>query len=99
MTAPAAAPQPAFPPPAAPPRPAPPHPASPPAAAQPAPPPAPAPLNLRALLEEMVARGASDLHLTAGERAKLRVDGDLVNAAPEQVLAPRDTRALAQRGR
>jgi twitching motility protein PilT len=57
--------------------------------------PAPAPLNLRALLEEMVARGASDLHLTAGERAKLRLDGELVNAAPEQVLGPRDTMALA----
>ena len=80
----AAAPQPAYAPPAAPAA-APPH----------APPPAPTPLNLRALLEEMVARGASDLHLTAGERAKLRLDGDLVNAAPEQVLGPRDTMALA----
>ena len=80
----AAAPQPAFAPPAAPAAPAP-H----------APSQAATPLNLRALLEEMVARGASDLHLTAGERPKLRVDGDLVNAAPEQVLGPRDTMALA----
>jgi len=53
------------------------------------------PLNLRALLEEMVSKGASDLHLTAGERPKLRVDGDIVNASVEQVLTPRDTMALA----
>ena len=63
------------------------------AAAAPPTPPA-APLNLRTLLEEMVARGASDLHVTAGERPKLRVDGELVNAAGP-VLAPRDTMALA----
>jgi twitching motility protein PilT len=61
----------------------------------PAAPPAPAPLNLRSLLEEMVSRGASDLHLTAGERPKLRVDGDIVNAGVEQTLTPRDTMALA----
>ncbi|HEY0776337.1 MAG TPA: type IV pilus twitching motility protein PilT [Gemmatirosa sp.] len=54
----------------------------------------PAPPNLRTLLEEMVARGASDLHVTAGERPKLRVDGELVNAAGA-VLTPRDTMALA----
>src|SRR5689334_8260749 len=52
-------------------------------------------LNLRTLLEEMVARNASDLHLTAGERPKLRVDGDIVNASWEGTLAPRDTLALA----
>ena len=33
-------------------------------------------LNLRALLEEMIQRDASDLHITAGESPKLRVDGD-----------------------
>src|SRR5438067_2620750 len=53
------------------------------------------PLNLRALLEEMVSKGASDLHLSAGERPKLRVDGDIVNASAEHVLTPRDTVALA----
>src|ERR671920_266910 len=53
------------------------------------------PLNLRALLEEMVSKGASDLHLTAGERPKLRVDGDIVNASADQTLTPRDTMALA----
>src|SRR5688572_4796257 len=30
-------------------------------------------VNLRALLEEMIERDASDLHITAGERAKLRI--------------------------
>jgi len=34
-------------------------------------------INLRALLEEMIEKEASDLHITAGERAKLRVDGDM----------------------
>src|SRR5207253_2647337 len=52
-------------------------------------------LNLRALLEEMVSRNASDLHVTAGERPKLRVDGEIVNASVEQTLTPRDTMALA----
>ena len=31
-------------------------------------------VNLRPLLEEMIERNASDLHITAGEQAKLRVD-------------------------
>jgi twitching motility protein PilT len=52
-------------------------------------------LNLRALLEEMVSRNASDLHITAGERPKVRVDGEIVNTSVEQVLTPRDTMALA----
>ena len=54
-----------------------------------------APLNLRALLEEMIARDASDLHITAGERPKLRVDGEIVNAAYDGVLGPKDTLQLA----
>ncbi|MGH7546268.1 MAG: type IV pilus twitching motility protein PilT [Gemmatimonadota bacterium] len=52
-------------------------------------------LNLRALLEEMVDRGASDLHITAGDRPKLRVDGEIVNASVDYVLTPRDTLSLA----
>jgi twitching motility protein PilT len=52
-------------------------------------------LNLRSLLQEMTQRGASDLHLTVGNPAKLRVDGDLVNSHITQVLAPKDTLALA----
>ncbi len=52
-------------------------------------------LNLRALLEEMLSREASDLHLTAGERPKIRVDGEIVNTSVEEVLTPRDTMSLA----
>jgi twitching motility protein PilT len=59
-----------------------------------APPEAAAGLNLRSLLEEMIRRGASDLHVTAGDRVKLRVDGTIVNSAAEQVLTPKDTLQL-----
>jgi twitching motility protein PilT len=52
-------------------------------------------VNLRALLDEMIARRASDLHITAGERPKLRVDGQIVNAATEHVLTPKDTLHIA----
>jgi len=53
------------------------------------------PVSLRPLLDEMIERGASDLHITAGDRPKLRVDGDIVNSSVEHVLAPRDTLQLA----
>lgn len=52
-------------------------------------------ISLRTLLDEMIARGASDLHVTAGDRAKFRVDGAIVNSTMEHVLAPRDTLQLA----
>jgi twitching motility protein PilT len=52
-------------------------------------------INLRGLLEEMVSRNASDLHIVAGERPKLRVDGDITNASVEHTLAPKDTLQLA----
>jgi twitching motility protein PilT len=52
-------------------------------------------VNLRALLEEMIRRGASDLHLTAGERPKLRIDGDIVNSSVDHVLSAKDTLQLA----
>ena len=52
-------------------------------------------VNLRSLLEEMIERNASDLHVTAGERAKLRVDGEIVNSSAEFVLSPKDTLQLA----
>ena len=51
--------------------------------------------NLRALLEEMIEKEASDLHITAGERPKLRVDGDITNSSVEEVLTPKDTLQLA----
>ena len=53
------------------------------------------PVNLRALLEEMIRRGASDLHLTVGERPKLRIDGSIVNSSVNHVLTAKDTLQLA----
>ena len=53
------------------------------------------PINLRALLEEMIEREASDLHITAGERPKLRIDGDIASSKIEYVLNPKDTLQLA----
>jgi twitching motility protein PilT len=52
-------------------------------------------VNLRALLEEMIEKDASDLHLVAGERPKLRVDGDITNASTDEVMTPKDTLSLA----
>src|SRR5580765_7996708 len=52
-------------------------------------------LNLRVLLEEMIERGASDLHITAGERPKVRVDGDITNSNVDIVLQPKDCMQLA----
>src|SRR3954466_12865529 len=52
-------------------------------------------VNLRMLLEEMIERDASDLHITAGERPKLRVDGDITNSNVEYVLNPKDTLQIA----
>src|SRR3569833_1801924 len=52
-------------------------------------------LNLRVLLEEVIERGASDLHITAGERPMLRVDGDMPRSSNEVVLQPKDTLQLA----
>jgi len=51
--------------------------------------------NLRALLEEMIEKDASDLHLVAGQRPKIRIDGDITDASVDQVLTPKDTLALA----
>jgi twitching motility protein PilT len=53
-------------------------------------------INLRTLLEEMLERDASDLHLTVGERPKVRIDGKLVNASSvDQTLSPRQCQQLA----
>ena len=44
----------------------------------------------------MIEKEASDLHITAGERPKLRVDGDIVaTASVTDVLTPKDTLHLA----
>jgi twitching motility protein PilT len=53
------------------------------------------PINLRALLEEMIEKDASDLHIVAGERPKLRIDGDITNASTDDMLTPKDTLSLA----
>ncbi|HUR91823.1 MAG TPA: type IV pilus twitching motility protein PilT [Gemmatimonadaceae bacterium] len=52
-------------------------------------------VNLRQLLDEMAERGASDLHIVAGERPKLRIDGEIVNSNIDYALAPKDTLQLA----
>lgn len=52
-------------------------------------------VNLRALLEEMIERDASDLHITAGERPKLRVDGDITDSRVEHQLTPKETLQIA----
>ena len=52
-------------------------------------------VNLRTLLEEMIEKDASDLHIVAGERPKLRIDGDITNASTSEVLTPKDTLSLA----
>jgi len=56
---------------------------------------APATVNLRVLLEEMIERDASDLHITAGERPKLRIDGEITNSNIESAMSPKDTMQLA----
>ena len=52
-------------------------------------------VSLRTLLDEMIERDASDLHITAGDRPKLRIDGDIHNASVDISLTPRDTLQLA----
>jgi twitching motility protein PilT len=51
--------------------------------------------NLRALLEEMIQKSASDLHITAAEKPKLRVDGEMVDSSVPEMLTPKDTLQLA----
>jgi twitching motility protein PilT len=56
---------------------------------------APKEINLRLLLQEMIQKGASDLHVTAGVRAKIRIDGELHDSAINHILAPKDTLQIA----
>ncbi len=51
--------------------------------------------NLRALLEEMIEKEASDLHITTGESPKLRIDGDIAASSMPEILTPKDTLQLA----
>jgi twitching motility protein PilT len=52
-------------------------------------------VNLRTLLEEMIERNASDLHITAGERPKLRIDGDITNSKSDHEMSPKETLQVA----
>jgi len=52
-------------------------------------------LNLRSLLQEMIDKEASDLHITAGERPKIRIDGEIVDSSVDHILSPKDTLQLA----
>lgn len=52
-------------------------------------------VNLRALLDEMIKRGASDLHITAGERPMFRIDGEITRSSIEIELDPKQTLAIA----
>ena len=56
---------------------------------------APQTLNLKVLLEEVIEKGASDLHITAGEKPKLRIDGDIQSSKIDYVMQPKDTMQLA----
>jgi twitching motility protein PilT len=55
----------------------------------------PSMLNLRALLEEVIERDASDLHITVGERPMLRVDGDIIPSRVNHVLSGKDCLQLS----
>src|SRR3954464_6013569 len=72
-------------------------PAAPATPAAPAPPGAPPPqqFNLRTLLQEMLDRNASDLHITAGVRPKMRIDGEMEDSHLDYILQPKDTLQVA----
>jgi twitching motility protein PilT len=70
--------------------------AAPPTPAAPAPPATPPQnFNLRTLLQEMIDRKASDLHITAGVRAKMRIDGEMEDSHIDYTLQPKDTLQIA----
>lgn len=52
-------------------------------------------VSLRLLLDEMIQRGASDLHVVSNARPKLRIHGDIVDSNYPHQLTPKDTLHLA----
>jgi twitching motility protein PilT len=52
-------------------------------------------IDMRHLMEIVVSRGASDLHIAAGSPPRLRVDGALAPLAETDPLTPSDTMRLA----
>jgi twitching motility protein PilT len=55
----------------------------------------PVELSLRGLLEEMIERNASDLHVVCNARPKLRINGDITDSHYPQALSPKETLQLA----
>ncbi|MDE3126512.1 MAG: PilT/PilU family type 4a pilus ATPase [Gemmatimonadota bacterium] len=53
------------------------------------------PFNFKAVLEQLIRRNASDLHLKVGRPATLRVNGEL-EALEQAPLKPEDLKALAE---
>jgi twitching motility protein PilT len=51
--------------------------------------------NMAELLQILVDRGASDLHITTGTYPQIRISGRLVPLAAFEVLTPQDTQRLA----
>jgi twitching motility protein PilT len=56
-------------------------------------------INLKTLLEEMVSRRGSDLHLTVGSPPQMRVDGDLMALGSYERLGPEETQVPKSRRR
>ena len=52
--------------------------------------------DVRALLEEMAERDASDLHIAAGIPPKLRIDGELADSRHEDGLTPEEAAHLVR---
>src|SRR5262245_25037918 len=53
------------------------------------------PATMADLLQILVDRGGSDLHVTTGAYPKIRVDGGLIPLSQFEVLTPQDTQRLA----
>src|SRR3972149_3754961 len=51
--------------------------------------------NMADLLQLMVDRGASDLHITSGTHPQLRINGRLTQLTQYEALGPQDTQRLA----
>jgi len=52
-------------------------------------------VTMQVLLQVMVERGASDLHITTGTQPQLRLNGRLVPLTEFEILTPQDTQRLA----
>ena len=64
--------------------------------ANPAAPEAAAPLNFKAVLQEMINKGGSDLHLKVGRPPTFRVNGELEGMENHPPLKPEDLKGLAE---